>query len=544
MESISEEKQIEIPASHYRTAAKREYSSWMVALVREFYQNGVDAESTEIHFDIKEIEDYSVLTVKNNGRDMTLEECEQKLLTLGGTDKTVNDVGGYGVAKQILYFAWDKWEILFGYYRVQGRGCRYRIFRTTEYVKGVTSVVYIDKKDRRPTFDVYNIEYYLGKCKTNVKTYINGEFFERKREEGNFLFSLDYGILFKNEVEGSSHTNQYLCVRVNGIFMFETYVTNNIKCQLTLELTGSTRESLTSNRDGLKGEIRNEYNKLIRDIAVNPLTSLLEKPTYLIKKFPGTGSTSISTRSEEIYPAVNKEDILNKEEIKSYIKSIVFIAKEHLTVDNLKKEQQNILSIQYLKKACNDEVFDFDRPDILIKSKNEIPKDFNPKTWGLRAKAVMSLWHSAIKQIFIDSGTCCVFGIGIVLDDNIEAEFLMHEDIPYFLLNLGNLFTQKNVSFNRIKIRGHNLWMLIRELKQKAIHEITHFASNGDHNEEFVSIYELLDSKTWKSEEVYKSFMKFDLRKFFHETESSNKNYPQTSYAEDRNKNILCEINA
>src|SRR5581483_10602077 len=158
-------KQIELPIHYFTAAAKREYSNWRHALPREFFQNSFDAHADEFKIDVEENETHTILSVADNGYGMSREDCESKLLTMGGSGKSEAAVGGFGVAKGLLFFAWEKWQILSRNYRVEGQGCQYEICETDDYICGVRAKIYINKNDG---FKKEHVTAYLARCETKL----------------------------------------------------------------------------------------------------------------------------------------------------------------------------------------------------------------------------------------------------------------------------------------------------------------------------------------------------------------------------------------
>lgn len=482
------DKQIQIPLMHFKKAAKEEYSNWRKALPREFLQNMIDAKSSVVHFNMEG----NVLTTIDEGKGMSLEDCEAKLLTMGGTDKTDQDVGGYGVAKQILYFAWPNWEIHSRNYKIIGTGCRYRIEENPTFVKGVVSKITIDEQ-----FDISYVEDYLSSCEVHATVFVNGNEYEYATQKGRIFKDLGWGYLYKAKtIDGRKVSDSCLNVRVKGVHMFEIYVSDKLDCRLTLELKNNAREVLTSNRDGFKNPYRDELQNVVKEIVVNTKSALREDAEcFHVTRFEGTGLTTVINKTEE--KPVNRDQI----------EQAVALAKENLQVEKLQAIIQS--PIQRLKpnlETFRSELSSTDRPTVLVKAMGgKIPKKFHPATWNMKTSSIMALWQLILRQVLIDNKVDCVFGIGIALDPEIMAEFRTNASVPYFLVNPTLWHYEPTLT---------KKWLLIQELKQRAIHEIAHFASGGDHNENFVATVHALDANTWKSEAIYKAFAKLRKIKF------------------------------
>jgi hypothetical protein len=101
-------------------------------------------------------------------------------------------------------------------------------------------------------------------------------------------------------------------------------------------------------------------------------------------------------------------------------------------------------------------------------------------------------------QTLIDNNENRTFGIGIVIQEEVDAMYKQHEGTDYFLLNPVMQRNKKNLI-------GRDL---VQELRLIAAHEIAHLLSGSDHNEAFVSKMEEVQRNTWKSDKVYKMIAK------------------------------------
>jgi hypothetical protein len=95
--------------------AKNDYADFYWAIARESMQNNMDCGSDEINVQIRLDGSDTLLTWSNNGSLMTREILQGKLLALGGSGKGFQGtVGGFGKAKEILYFCHMSYEIRSG----------------------------------------------------------------------------------------------------------------------------------------------------------------------------------------------------------------------------------------------------------------------------------------------------------------------------------------------------------------------------------------------------------------------------------------------
>jgi hypothetical protein len=100
---------IQIGSDYFRKCARKEYSQEIPYIwTREAIQNSVDAGSSLINITV----DDSFVIFEDNGHGMDNNIISDKLLTLGGSFKdSETATGGFGKAKEVLFFCWGYWEI-------------------------------------------------------------------------------------------------------------------------------------------------------------------------------------------------------------------------------------------------------------------------------------------------------------------------------------------------------------------------------------------------------------------------------------------------
>lgn len=439
--------QIRMPIDIFERRVKQDYANWRLALPREFLQNGADAYANQVVFSFKE----DIIEITNNGRPMSLEKCQNALLTLGGSDKGLDSVGGFGIAKEILYFAWKHWTIRSADYKITGQGCYYEVERNLPFFSGMVSTIFKD-----PDLNPYSIRNYLQTCQS-VDTYVNGELMP-KNEKGRRIRDLGWATLHKRNVP-----SEHLHVRVKGVTMFSYWL--NTPYSLILELKGDTKEILTANRDGLKGNYNEELQKIIREIEVNRRSSLRQRDMTVLQMYRGYGNTKVA-KPQEATQTVS--------DVSPSMLSSMPLANSVPTIE----EREERMSVP-------------NRPDILIyMDQPKIPKKYQPDHWMKRTKTVMGLWRLVLMQTLIDNEIDHTFGIGIVIQEDVGAMYKKHDNTDYFLLNPH--IHKKN---------------LVQELRLRAAHEIAH-TFGSDHNEDFIAKMELIQRNTWKSEKTYKKIAK------------------------------------
>ena len=257
---------------------KSQYESWVDATVREAFQNCVDAPGAKnIEFRVSTINvGKTMFLFSNDGKPMDEATLTGKLLTLGESGKEhEGTVGGFGRAKELLYFCHDEYDVRSGGFVVQGEGCEYELTECPDIrYPGTQSTVVINGD-------------YVEEFKTAVRECVrysqfsgtvtlNGEVLEERTEKGRKR-EWEGGDSWAKVYTNNSHNN-LLLVRVGGVFMFSKRV--DYKGCVLVELQTS-RETLTSNRDGLKWHYRSTLDSFVQNLAVNRRAAFKPKaPKY------------------------------------------------------------------------------------------------------------------------------------------------------------------------------------------------------------------------------------------------------------------------
>jgi hypothetical protein len=258
--------------------AKNDYSDWRWSFVREFFQNCIDCGSKHITLDTKYVDGHTIITVTNDGESMTKDILVNKLLSLGSSGKSFqNTVGGFGKAKELLYFCWTSYDIRSGEWHIQGSGADYSIRRSTKSVSGTVSTIVMNGDQDHSIAS--QAKFFVAVANVNAKFRINGEHLRASMRTGHYRRDLNCGKVYTNR-----QLDNRLIVRISGIPMFTVW----IKCDkcVILELTGTSADVLTSNRDGLQYEHRTELEGFLGDLVTNKRKAF-SKPVIEYLRFAG-----------------------------------------------------------------------------------------------------------------------------------------------------------------------------------------------------------------------------------------------------------------
>lgn len=288
--------------SEYFRKVFAEYSNWRMAYAREMVQNMYDACIEQlknvgdsyvgrIRFDF----DFAArtITASDNGTGMTLEVLTEVLLNMGGTTKlNDNTAGGFGYAKNVLYFAQDNYRIETLGYDLRGQGAEFQIFDR----EGVTPDMTALNLGHRVT--VSTVTFPNAAAMEEIRTVYRNlvrimdpiipfEFFDgdeqlvcgdisswmweqTETDLGTLWFVQDKGdelpFMFKNQV----------WLRRKGQPLFAVSVpSNEIQLAGVLDLDPNLplKEVLTANRDGLTYSYNSKLYRLASRLAYEQVTA-------------------------------------------------------------------------------------------------------------------------------------------------------------------------------------------------------------------------------------------------------------------------------
>lgn len=271
--------------------AFHDYADRYWAFAREVLQNSIDCGSRNIHITVAEVDadgdhPQTLVTVGNDGAPMTREILVDKLLSLGssGKDFRANSVGGFGKAKEILYFAHERYRIVSGEWEVSGSGAMYDLGPHGGYHAGTRSEVWWNGSAHVPRLrDAFRRFVELCGCK-GVTFLLDEEELKPALADKQLVRTLEH----KDKAWAKAYTTRSVSnrvvVRVNGIPMFSRHC--DYRKGVVLELEGASSETLTSNRDGLRYPFDGELSDLVTKLAVDR-RSVFKLETAVYERFGG-----------------------------------------------------------------------------------------------------------------------------------------------------------------------------------------------------------------------------------------------------------------
>ena len=482
---------VTVPGSYFIKTAQRDYNSPLRALIREFLQNSRDAGATEIKFNFSSSPDNSTeLTVTDNGCGMDQETIINKLMALGETTKGEGHVGGFGVAKILLFFCHQSYTIETKNLLVTGSGGTYTIQSNNNFINGVKASLVIAPE----LTTYYSLSTIIYICQEEIRKsylpsltiFVQDEEVKAEIKKGKTVEEVSKGMTIHKRITDYDVDHAY--VRVNGLFMFDYYV-NKGRFQLIVELDGYSTEYLTTNRDGLRGDVSDKVRKILNEYSLN--SNKGDKSE--VKLFEGKSSRF----SEKVLAELNQkiEELVESGETHR-IDEVFEETKKQITPELISALIQLQVSVKrrlevgttWIPLSAGDIELDHHYFVEIRGSHRKLPAKWEPKNFKPSQTMTLELWSSILSMVLADAGHSeQEFNVGFILDDGTEggtvlANFRQKDRGFLFLLN-----PQAYGEEGRLPIKRSRRIELIMWLLNVAVHEVTHSLSCNYHNEEFIS---------------------------------------------------------
>jgi hypothetical protein len=263
-----------LPAAFF-TKVLKDYRDWKYAWVREVLQNAIDALSTTITITGTEINpDLFSFTIKDNGKGMSLSVLEECFMALGGSAKEEGDTGGFGVASMMIAQSHVDYTIRSHHYICHGSKGEYTVEDGQAFMKGCEITVRMTKS----SFNAYNnpiVEMRNNLAKwanySSVKgvciTYNDQDYSPTNRTFDHCIDTEIGTMRFSDATDNYNTSTLFVRVNKQAMFSVESYHDDGIPFDGVLDLTGSSVEVLTSNRDGLTGEKNRIVSNLLQELS-------------------------------------------------------------------------------------------------------------------------------------------------------------------------------------------------------------------------------------------------------------------------------------
>jgi len=521
--------------AEFFASAKQDYSNWKEKWFREAVQNAVDAGATKVDISVTSLDEnqrelprdmtpeqaatvrFIRVGVEDNGRGMDEEILFGKFLVLGGTGKraAAGSVGGFGKAKELLLLPWVSWVLFTRGIVVSGHGIQYEQ-RSSSAIEGTILSVVMAADDA--TSEAAAISF-LKKCNLpQVRFRVNGKEVKANLKPGELIRSLEgkADIYYDKKQKLESPV---MLVRVQGIYMFERWISSEVEGTTIVELTGRSTDLLTANRDGLRDyNLERALDTFQNEIAADTKSALKKKKNLVHEIYEGKRFRAEAPRvqSQILYAmgetdpdeAKGKRQFLSEHKIERIVEIVEQMGAGGVEwlVSGPEDEGQDgpvvlrptsdalrammdiaIMGPKQVELMAQHFAF---TPAFLVHNEDDefhVPTKFRPEkmTPGLRKLA--RFWAELCRFVLIQLAYDGEFGVGWVFSRDTGAAYLREDNQHWLLLNpfehpagtsmmpafTGGVFQLAN--------EKHVNW-----LYAAAVHECTHMADGITyHNEAF-----------------------------------------------------------
>lgn len=463
-----------------------EYDNWRWAWVREICQNSIDAGSGKISFEITEEGDHTVVTVTNDGTPMTEDIIVNKLLALGASGKNfAGTTGGFGKAKNILLFCHQAWSVKSGITCVSGVGGEYDITKIP-HLSGTMTTVTMEGHQRDKLIE--QLELFIKVAQWSGVFVINGSEHTANLKKGSPRRDLGFGKVFTNK-----SIPYRMIVRINGVPMFITRIGLD-RCVI-VELTGTSDQVMTSNRDGLLYQYRNELSDFVTELSVDKRSALKDRsrgPKYIQYRgtklchkqaldvselVVGTSRCKISDEGlVDLYATAAGGEVAGGETVHDSVLRAVGTA-----------VSGGVVSLPLSQDSVERSVVATIGTNFLIKNETDlkVPAYYDPGSgeFSSYSKKLVRSWGRIMLELHRMFDTEAEFSIGFIFDDSAEAEFEQGDFGKVYFLNPCKIVTQ-GVSYSKSFKKRFQLTERDR-LIMIGLHEFVHCLGFGWHDERY-----------------------------------------------------------
>ena len=456
---------IRIGAEYFRNCAKKDYANQLTWVwIREALQNSLDAGATRVDITVTD----STISVKDNGCGMTPDIIRDKLLTLGGSEKAANSTGGFGKAKEILFFAWSQWSIGTS---PNGKDS-YRIDSNMIGKKPIEHVrtncnrgtrIEIDFAESGYTRDKWEnmTRAFVAYTTTRAKIYLNGRQLTTMEARGA-KSEYDFCTVRVNK----SKPAKVIIVRINGVPMFLNEIGVNLDATVMVDLKGNSTQILAANRDSLNYIYRYKLDSIISKFVKNPRSAadrigekiIFDEYKAKVNKvrgiFHNISRTTENTQLIQKIAAVESNVVSgrNTDELIEEIKEIDPDLGRKLQVI-IKGEYESPLGYKFVVRRNNNA-----RPVIDPLSN--------------KAQTILHCWNRVIGELMTKHHPEVEYVVGLTYIPNAKATHVRYNGVSHFLINPVHV-----PKYGDYLSLGHYIFI-------EATHEVSH-VNNEDHDENF-----------------------------------------------------------
>jgi hypothetical protein len=300
-----------------------DYQDWRKAWWREVIQNSVDAGATHIELGILQRDDgMFVVSCLDDGSGMTEDVLLNGFLVGRGSGKRARDqdrrrpqidcldpdapksetIGGFGVAKELIAFAWPKWTIVTNRLRVDGAGPNYSVSEAPNAIAPHGTLVEATMPHDSHT-DTGEAEAVIGMSNLPGVTFtVNGQRKFARMRPGDEIKDGRFGYCaIAHYNRGAERKGMF--VRVGGMWMYTKRLPDKLRGAVVIEIDrGRSRSLLAADRDRIRNyELSDWVDKLGQRIAVDVRSSLQAAEEEKEREYAGANAPSEQAVSKVLF---------------------------------------------------------------------------------------------------------------------------------------------------------------------------------------------------------------------------------------------------
>jgi len=472
--------QITIGPSFF-TKAKNDYSNWHWAFIREAMQNCIDAPRTSrITLRIWEEDGQVKVIFANNGAPMTEDIMVGKLLALGESGKD-EGTGGFGKAKEVLYFTHDSYTIISGEMKVDGCGGMYDITPITNHPGTASTVRMTDDTEDGDLCEqlIKHAKAWIYMTQWKGTFILNDEELKGRFRKGYKRRTFSWATVYTNR-----RFQNRLIVRVNGMPMFTRHISADDRCVVVeLDTENLDRlECLQSNRDNLAWKYRCQLESFVDDLTVDT-SSVFKDDTPIYTLYEGdklhTDAQDIGDLVSAAYatiPQCTDEDQDVEDDVDPNLSPVDYEAKPEESDDreaptHYRALQRSQVNHEFVVKNTTGMV---------------IPEHYVPASFSAYSRKLTSCWVKCLLEIHDLFGEAATFSVGFLFDADNEAEY--EESGTYgkvFYINPATVVEQRWSASRSLSKRWKFNPVGKMMVLAAAVHEYVHSIGYTGHNESY-----------------------------------------------------------
>lgn len=255
-----------IPNDYFARSAAREYADDAgLALIREFAQNSCDAKAKTVEFTFRAGNE---LIVSDDGKGADATTIRERVLTPLESFKDEGSIGGFGKAKELLFFANQSWKIRTRDVEVRGSYLDVTSFKTgLDHAPGFLAVVTLPEGLYKSALS--NVRRFLEASeRPGVSWILNGDQVKTAVTRAKRCVK-DFGFAKAYVERDCADTNVY--VRTGGLLTAKRYGYQPHQVgRVVLEVTAASVDVLTPARDWFRlAEHRYPVESWLNELIVN-----------------------------------------------------------------------------------------------------------------------------------------------------------------------------------------------------------------------------------------------------------------------------------